>query len=338
MSAETKDVTTNNNSTAEGASAPSVVENILKTAPINEVKKPLLYFGQQVRIGSRKIKIVRIEHFNLIPKTKEAQGIRDEVTLKIGSQWKVGTRDIIRGLSPEEERRFLPKILGVGVSSEKWDEKCLLYWADFSIQIPNNDQGIILEAGYKIERTGAGEEIVPINLDDYMKYKFCLENGKVANEDQDNPLVYDFKIVDLAKDEEAKEKIHTAKKSIETVYLKLIQSNDSKERLKIDWILETIGGPDGKGISIAGLSDIQKEMKLEVIKNENLDEFIKVVNDEDLQFKAVLRKAVSVGKLDIQGETYFYGNKAIGNLNDTIGYFKNPNNIKDYQIILQAIK
>lgn len=309
------------------------------TAPADVLQKPkeLLYFGKKVPIGSRLVQIVRVEKFNLIP--KNAKTIRDEITIKIGSQWKKGTRDIIRGLTPDEEKRFLPNILGVNANSEKWEERVLNHWADFSIQIPNNDEGILLETGYKTQTLSNGEkEIVPIKIDDYMKYHFCKENGDVAGEHEDNLILFRYRLVDRAKKQAEDEDLFIAKKAIEGTYLSLIKSTDPNERSKIDWILETVGGEYGDGIVITGLSDVQKEMEIEKLKNKNFALFESVIKDEDLKLKALIRKSLSVGKLDLQGETYFLGNKAIGDLKATIGYYKDPAHVKDRQLLEIAIK
>lgn len=327
---------------ANQAPAPLELVTPIQTSikvPEVEQPKPLLYFGNQVLIGSRKVQIIRVEHFNLIPKTPQAKAIQDEVTLKIGSQWKKGTRDIIRGLTPEEEKKYLPTILGVSATSEKWEERVLTHWADFSIQIPNSEEGIVLEAGYKIQTLSNGDkEIIPILLDDYMKYNFCRQNGKVADEGEDNIGLFDFRLVDRARKQREEEQAFNAKKGIEGTYLSLIKSTDPTQRVKIDWILETIGGEYGEGISISGLTPIQKEMELEKVKNKNFEKFNEVITDPDLQIKSLLRKALGAGSLDLQGTTYFLGNKAIGSLKETISYYRDPVNVKDRQLLEISIK
>lgn len=307
---------------------------------IIEEKKPLLYFGKKVELGSRKVQIVRIDKFNLIPKTKEAQSIRDEVTLKIGSQWVLGTRDIIRGLSLEEEKKYLPTLLGISASSDKWQERTLTHWADYFIQIPNNTTGITLEVGFHVVTTDGKEEILPINLIDYINYNFAKANGKVAKEDEDNLILFDFKMIDKARKQKEIEDEFATKKSVNGVFNKLINSTDTKDRAKIDWLLETKGGPNGDGMNIIGMTNTQKEMELEKLKEANVFTFEKLLEDRSLEMKAVIRKCISrgVGKVTLEGNTYFYGNKALGTLEQTIAYFSDPNNIRDRQIIQTAIQ
>jgi hypothetical protein len=323
--------TTNTLDITAGESTPAVLK-----------EKELLYFGRRVELGSRKVQIVRVEKFNLIPKTAAAKSIRDEVTLKIGSQWKKGTRDIIRGLSVAEERKYLPKILGVSDKSEKWEERTLEHWANYSVQIPNNESGIELETGFQVTMTGPNEdekEITPINLSDYMSYNFCVQNGEVANEDEDNLILFSYRLVDKAKKQSEAEAEFTIKKDVDRQYLTLIRSTDPKERIKINHILEIIGGEYGDGIVTTSLSDIQKEMELEKVKNRDLMKFKEILEDKQLELKALIRNAISAGsKLTLEGNTYFFGSKALGSLTDTIGYFNDPNNAKDRQIIIEALK
>lgn len=299
-----------------------------------------IYFNKEVKIGSRKIQLVRVEKaFSILPKGEAAKSIREEVTLKLGSEWKRGTRDIVRGLSREEEALYLPQLIALnGPTSEKWEEKALEFWANYSITIPNNDDGITLEAGFKKE----GDKIEPINLGDYITFNWVSNLRKqVIGEFDDNILPeHVARIVDKARKQGESERIFELRKDIDREYLILVRSDDPTVRAKIDWILETKGGPEGEGMIITGMSPIQREMELEKVKNKDLVKFKEYVDDPHLELKALIRKAItySISSLKLEGNTYFYGNIALGGLSDTIGWFSDPNNVRERQVISEMIK
>jgi hypothetical protein len=296
---------------------------------------------QEVKLGSRKIQIVRVEHsFSILPKGAPAKAIRDEVTIKLGSEWKHGTRDIVRGLNREEEAKYLPQLIGLnGPKSEKWEEKALEHWANFGFTLPNNDVGIELEIGFKLDENS---EVVPINLEDYIKYNWAIGLRKqVIGEYDDNILPQHVaRIIDKGKKQDEKEQLFAKLKDVNRDFLKLIRSDDPKDRDKIDWILETMGGPEGDGLIITSLSPIQREMELEKVKEKNINKFSEILSDQFLELKATIRKAISYGvsQLKLEGNTYFYGNVALGELDGAIGYFSDPSHVRERQVLNEAVK
>ena len=293
------------------------------------------YFGNTVRLGSRMINLRIVPKFDMLPKEPAAQSIRDEVVKRVGSQWKKGTRDVIRGLTSEEEVEFLPVLIGIKPSSESWDEKTLEFWANFTVEVQNTPEGITFEAGLHRNKK---QKIEPIDLEGYMKYNFCMANSQVADENEDNLINKVFQMVDKAKKQIEEEEFYKRKKDIEVEYIKLIRSTNPEERAKIDWILEIYGGDTNKGINIIGMTDVQKEMALEKFKDKQLDLFIEILGDIQLELKSLLRKAVSRGELSIEGNTYFLGSKAIGDLKATLGYFSDPNHATERIILVERLK
>lgn len=319
-----------------GAVAPALSTKVEKNIDTGYRK----YFDTEVKLGSRKVKIMLVNKFSILPKDPGAQFIRDEVTKKIGSTWKAGTRDIIRGLSKQEEEFYLPRLLGVKLDSEQWNDRVLQYWADFTVEIPNG-AGKELEAGFK-EVVIQGKKVVePINIDDYIKFNFCKEHSSVATEPHqlDNISLYTYYMVDTQKEEEQREQEFTLRQEIDKAFIKLIQATDSASSLKIDWILETAGGENGSGMSIKGLTPIQKQMELEKLKNRNLSRFGEIVKDSHLQTKALIRRAIDVGALTQEGNSFFLDSKVIGsNLMQAVAHLEAPANNKDRLIVEERVK
>lgn len=296
-----------------------------------------VHFGNKVRIGSRKIKIIQLKKSgSMLPKSKEAAQIRDEVIKKIGSQWKPGSKDVIRGLTPEEEIKYLPEILGISSEHQDFITRVKEYWYDFGISVPADPHGITLEAGFEYTSRDLGnEEAKPINIEDYTKYNFAILNSKVCNEGEDNPITYDFRIIDTDANDREQVETFKIKKKIDVLYLNLIGSKNPVERAKIDWIIETIGGPTKKGESVTGMTDTLKEMKLEEIKNRDLGKFSELIRDENLQTKALIAKCITYRLLSNDNELYILNSKVIGNnLEKAIAYINDPNNSQE-RVILQ---
>lgn len=294
-----------------------------------------VHFGTKVRLGSRKIKLKQIKQFSMLP--KEAKQIRDEVIKKVGSQWKDGTRDIIRGLSPEEEVAYLPKILGLKPEHDDWETRVKEFWADFSIAVPAREE-IEIEAGFKLKRNSTSEA-EPIDVLGYMQYNFCKANSKVAAEHEDNPSLYTFKLIDTAANLVEQEAIFSLRKEVDMAFYRLTRSIDQQERLKIDWILETRGGEKGLGMNILNMTNIQKEMELEKIKNKDPEGFKTLLDDKRLETKALVRKAITYRLMENDNGVHIYNGNVIGNtLENAIAWIDDPNNSTSKIALVEKIK
>lgn len=272
------------------------------------------------RIGSRKVRIKQVSHFSILPVDKE---IRSEVVKKIGSTFRKGTQDIIRGLNTKEEQKYLPSVLGVSPSSNEWNERTKTYWADFSIEVPPSETGVEIEIGMKEEEG----ELVPIDLDGYMKYNFCKQNKKVAvtKEELSNKFIYTFYIEDLSEIKKEEEKAYVFRKQADREFVKIVNSSTDEAKSKIDHILRIAGGDNFKGINILSMSEIDKEIAFEKLKDTNTKLFLELVNDPNLKTKALLYRALSVNEITLEGSTYFMADMKIGaSEKETIGWLDDP--------------
>lgn len=297
------------------------------------------YFGKPVLIGNRIVIIKQVKKFSMLPTDPGAKFLRDEVQKKIGSQWKAGTKDINRGLSPDEEKLYLPDILGISSQSNDWNTMTKQYWANFTIEIPV-ENGLTLEVGFKKE----GSKVSPINLQDYITYQYAKCNSKVTTDPEqfDNPL-YDFFILDKGKEKLAQMELHRLGKVVNVEYYKLIAaaaSGNSEAISKIDSIIELKGGERNNGANADSfVTKEDKELELERIKDADMEGFSKLLKDSHLGIKGIIKKAVNRGLIEVQGETYFYMDKSLGNtLMDVVGYFENQSNATQKIKLMEAIK
>lgn len=315
---------------------------ILQSKPTLQSERVYTHLGVPVRLGSRVVQIHQVPKFSLLPKGKDAKTIRMEQVKKIGSQFARGTRDVIRGLSPEEELEYMPRILGLSPTSDNWNGVLQTRWAEFHIDVPSDDyseSGVELEVGFKENPKKPGTAI-PIDLDGYMKYNFCKANSDVATTDEqlDNPFLFTYYIVDKARKVMDDENRFVRMKSINRLFDQLVTSTDANERNKIQWILETEGGEDGVGINTAGFSVVQKEMELEKFKDAFPTKFEELIKDPNLETKALIRKAVELSVINQEGNSYFLDSKVIGStLLDTVGYLSNPANQTDKLTVIARL-
>lgn len=289
-----------------------------------------------VILGSRKVRIKHVEKFSILPKDP---AIRLEVVKNIGSMYKKGTRDVIRGLSKEEEKEYLPSILGVQPTSEQWNDKVLNYWLDFVIKVPAGEKGVELEAG--LERDSKGK-IHPIDLDGYMKYNFCKENRNVAvsKEELENKAIKTFYIEDLSevkREQLAKSKII---KDIEMKFVKLIHSTSPEERVKIDYILRIAGGENQKGMYVSPkMDDDEKELELRKLRDEAPSVFSRLINDPHLQTRALLQRALSAREVTMEGSSYYMADIRIGTSElDAIGWLEDNANSSHKSKLIARLK
>jgi len=340
---EVRDLNPSGASTMDAPAKDQSISNRKTNAEIAQEAQGLSmgkYNGTKVRIGSRIIRIELIKKHDMLPKDPAAQHIRDEVTKNIGSQWKSGTKDIIRGLSRSEEIMFLPNILGLKPEHANWDTATKEFWANFKVPVTAGD-GIELEAGFKFKDNSA-EEAEPISVDGYMSYQFAQANSNVANEDEDNPVTYTFRLIDTAQQDIKDEQAFSVRKIVDRMFNKLLNDADAGDAdavNTIDWIIETIGGDKGLGDTIYGMSGVKKQLEVEKIKDKSPVAFKEAILDKDLETKALIRKGVKYSKIRHEGTAYFIGNKAMGNgERQAVLWLNDPNNSDEKVMLIAAIK
>lgn len=281
--------------------------------------------------------------------------------------------DVVRGLSFEEEKKYLPDIIGVSVTSNDWAKATRAYWANISAEI-SPDFGRTLEVGfmypdeataekgraeerkenalataafaedsdYNLKFTVRGEVGTPININDYILYRYCLVYNKCANSSK---LVYKSpKILFYLFNKEAQQadlaiKVKSRQKAY-GMYLELIG-----DRTKVDNVLyvmreliERYNENPANTEKLELTSDIAKDATLEKLVNAYPERLIAVLEDTELAVKAFIERAIVAGELKRlpNTDTIIYGdNTHIGNtINEAVAYLKNEANRE----VLQTIK
>lgn len=261
-------------------------------------------------IGSHKV-ILNANTDNLFT----APGLRKETSRKLGSAFKPGSRDIVRGLTPEEEKEFLPFYIGVKPTDNSWFEKVQEYWANFAI--PVGIDGLTLEMGFKEDDKG---NLTPIDFEGYMKGSFAMNHPDVTlNEDEKD--IKKFFIVDLAvkKKEEAIKTNVLVKADI--AFSKLVSDDTETGSAKRNFILWLIGETPSH------LDDAEKIKKLRDYRDNKPSDFISMVSDPELNIKAFVRRCMIYEIIKREGDTYWAEDVRLGaSERDTLEFLKSPEN------------
>lgn len=244
---------------------------------------------------------------------------KDSVT-KVGSEWKSGTQDILRGLTPAEERIVLPPIMGIEPSSPNWDSKTAEYWADFSLRVP--DKGL----GFNIWQ---GENGLPsiANVKDWIAYKFCVLSSKVAVSEDEyaNRDIYPYYIEDNKEIIKQKTEKLVIRKNADLEFLKLFKEDQAGKvsTLKVNWVMEMYKKYDSTLGNYRDMSNELKEIYIDEQREKNADIFLNIVKDDKLEERAFISECVSLGYVNSVGNAYYNGDEKIGdNMDDAILYLR----------------
>jgi ADP-dependent phosphofructokinase/glucokinase len=194
------------------------------------------------------------------------------------------------------------------------------------MNIPVPLDGITLEVG-------TSDDGVPLNLMDWLKYKFVLCHPAVASSKQlsEANLNYTFYIEDMQEEIKAANKKVTAQKEAYKEFIKLSEDED-----KMDAILKVMAPFMGEGVS--NLKSLktkdEKENKLDTYLKKNPSLFTELCKDKDLEVKAEIESMIDAQILTKVGNKIIYGSEPIGNnINEAIAYLKASSNSEVYTIM-----
>lgn len=216
----------------------------------------------------------------------------------------------LKGLSREEERKYLPQIIGIDPDERSFRKEAQDYWASFSIEVPMS--GVVLEVG-------TDENGEPLNLEDWVAYQWAKKHKSVAEsqEEMEGNIVKDFYIYDGER-ETIRENIKVQAKK--KAYRKFIQMSDDKDVLEYAVRLLTNSNP-------SNMTKEQMENILSTVVDESPDRFLTVAGDKHLKTKASIMEMVSLGVLRKIGNQFLFMDQTIGNtLDEAVAYLTNPKN------------
>ncbi len=334
------------NSKKEGENKETVTSNS-KDVPIKkiETERPKMTFPREIS---------KIVYLRRIPMPARLPGQNlDESKLKVGSSFRGAS--VLRGLEFTEEVKYLPQIIGISTGSANWETETRNYWANISKEVPpkegvqleigmryfnqedyDYDMGLITDSDSKefIRKDHNGTTIClkgsPINLSDYIMWRYCLLYSKVANTQEDIGKSPKIEFYLFSKDKEITDKkasLNSKKKAIQLMYQRM------SERDWVDYVLRVLIAQDQRHLytvkQVETMGEDEKDILLDEFVQENADRFILIANDRNLEMKAFLEVAIALGKLSRipNTQTIIMDGSSIGNtIDEAVSFLNNPKN------------
>ena len=212
-----------------------------------------------------------------------------EAKRRIGSVYTEGG-DILKGLTIAEQKKWLPEILGIAPTDAGWAKEARRFFANLTIDVPA--EGVTLNVS-------TDEEGNPINVMDYIKFRFACEHPHVSTDERSSKGRY-F-ISDPQKEEAAAVSETRLRKD---AYKQLILLSDDEK--KAVQVLKAFG------VNTTGLTAAQIELELEDLLEEDHNEFIRVCTDKNLETVSFVWDCIENGVLRKSGNTFLFGDEVLG--------------------------
>lgn len=253
-------------------------------------------------MAKKKIMILRKEsHTGHLPKEIQA-----ESRMYISSVYV--NRQPLRGVTTDEEKKYLNGILDVGPDHVDWPKHTKNYWAEMSIMVGYG--GVELD----ISTTDDGE---PLNIEDWLRYKWILKHPHVAL----NKDAMEGKMRFFIKD--TQRELRTANNKIQQLKdadKEFIKLADNKSDMRRVYRMMASDNPDR-------LTDLEIENKLYQLKGDKPEKFIRIARDKHLKLKAEIEEMVSVQILRKIGNQVIYQDEVLGDtLQDSVIHLNDKKN------------
>jgi len=256
---------------------------------------------RETTFGSKKVYLRAKPLQNHLPKIVRAESVQKLSSIFVD-------RQPLRGLNPEEEKKYLGTLLDVGPEDKEWGRHTRRFWAE--LRIPVGFAGMELEIGMD-------EKGEPIKLMDYIKYRFAKAHALVADSEEEmmRSARKSFYIMNPTAESARKNANIQVSKQADRAFIKAC---DDHQRMKnLLRVLSTV--------KVDSLTPQTVENLLYDIKQGNPGKFLKAATDENLDMKAEIASFVEAGILQKIGNAYIHIDETLGeNEDETIIYLKNP--------------
>lgn len=286
-----------------------------------------------MEIISNKITIKRKEvTTSFVVTNKESM---EEGFHKIGAS--IRNNDVCRGLTSPEEKALLPDLLGIQPDDRDYQKTVKEYWNCISKQVPQ--MGLELEVGFKYEtaeKAAQGQKAneedkykfgTPINVVDYVLYRYCLVYADVANKEEDKHKSNRIRFYIFSKEQEIKTNVAKLTLSNEAYgkYLQVLGNRD-----KVEDILRLMTNEQGISLYQVGFASEELDVILQGAMLKNPTRFIALYDDKVLEMKSFISRCISGQYLTrvANTDTIMFGNNTIiGNtMEEAVAYLKNDKN------------
>lgn len=268
------------------------------------------------------VQIRRREEISHLP-TK----VINESKVAIGSHF--DGRAPLSGLSKEDEKKYLPDIVGVGPDDPSFTQKVREYWATLTIPVPMI--GTILDV-----TTDENGEPFSTNLEDWIKFQWAKKHKLVAmneKEMKEDPRKQ-YYIYNPEDEINRQNQELQVKMKADAAFIKVLQSKDIDRVKSIIRIMDVIN-PDN-------LTDKAAQNKLYQLKEDKPQEFLVVATDKKLEVKAQIQELINQEILRKVGGQIIYIDQVIGEtINDAVAWYtdaRNSQTVADLKAKLKEMK
>ncbi len=214
-----------------------------------------------------------------------------------------------------------------------------------SKQVPLN--GIELEVGFNYRDTATAKEAenaekgenakeeekfkygFPINVVDYVLYRYCLVYSDVANDMNDMNKSHRIRFYLHSKKEELKNS-HNAITLQNKAYAKYLEVLSNRD--KVENLLRLLTHDDGTSLYAIGQSDTEQDILLQSAMLKKPQLFITYFDDKVLEMKSFISKCIAGQWLKRvpNTETIMYGETTIigSTMEEAVGYLQNEKNFQ----------
>ena len=242
--------------------------------------------------------------------------VYNEAKRKLGSVFTAGG-DIIRGLTFAEQKQYLPEILGVSPADPEFSRRCREYYLNLTVDVPMG--GLDLEIGLD-------EDGHPLNVLDYIKYKFACAHPFVV---QDESEITGSKRVQYYIRDTRKELAEASANLVirKDAYKEFIKLSDNENRMNM--VLHVYGA------NPKTMTKDEKELTLEELQEDNPIYFLDICKDKNLELTALINEALSAEALRRVGNSILDGDITLGNsMEEAVLFLKDKANSN----VLTAVK
>lgn len=276
-------------------------------------------------------KIVKVLRKNLKPILPEigvvGESARDYL-LAIGSSFAGPNSGVLLGrtiFTAEEERMYMPGVVGVQPSHQEWDNILNEYWKNLYVKVPYD--GLSLEVGFTYY---SETDKKPISLDNFVLYKYCLKYSQVANSIDDINMSNKIRFYLMESTYVQSSKLK-AKELRDRVFKLRLEMEQDIEKMKSLIILT------GNPVSDK-LEDLQ--LMLATIAENDPAKFLELARDKQLMERAFVERLIRNGicSRPLNSTLVMYDGTVIGNnLTEAAGWLKIPANSEIYLSMKQQL-
>ena len=279
---------------------------------------------------------------------------------KVGSSFK--GKAPLSGLTIDEEKMYLPEIIGISPVDVNWRKEVREYWNNISERVPHDNEGTnsrlpgrlitftvvfknnkdkeafesaeLFEAKAEISKRG---EVTPDSIADYVLFRYCLVYSRVSNDAKSIHKSAKILFYLYSQETEAKKNygIFELRNRAREIFVSLLEDIS-----KIDALLRIFG--EDPNDTFTYMSEQDKHLKLDEFLAKNPKRFIQYAKDKSLSEKAFIKEAVLANIIHNPPNTdsYYYGDDrqvVLGNsLSDAVLYLKSKEQVN--QQVVESIK